>query len=169
MEQIKEFALYQNKIERTRSFDDTELANYTLGLVCEAGEVGDIVKKVLFHGHDLDKEELIKELGDTLWYLGNVCNILDISLQEVAEKNIQKLKERYPFGFDKKDSANRKEYLEENKIVNVCKPYRCDLYCSYLNEKECCCFCYRADDCDEKCQENITGKEYMKCKHFTRL
>lgn len=104
---MDKFKRYQEKIERTRSFKDTELANYTLGLVCEAGELGDIIKKHLYHGHDIDKDKIVSELGDIMWYMGNVCNVLGIELEEVAQKNIEKLEKRYPNGFSNQDSINR--------------------------------------------------------------
>lgn len=106
------FSSYQHKASRTRAVAPTpnvELSNYALGLVCEAGEVGDILKKVIFHGHDLDDEELKKELGDVLWYLSNICNVLGYSMEEIADLNITKLRERYPNGFNVNDSKNRKE------------------------------------------------------------
>ncbi|WP_270943123.1 nucleoside triphosphate pyrophosphohydrolase family protein [Romboutsia lituseburensis] len=102
---------YQKKVERTRNYDNTELANYTLGLVCESGEVGDIIKKHLYHGHDLDKNKIVSELGDVMWYLNNICNVLDISIEEVAKSNIEKLMKRYPDGFSKNDSINRDENI----------------------------------------------------------
>lgn len=105
----EKFKDYQDKIQRTRNFKDTELVNYTLGLVCEAGEFGDIIKKHLYHGHDLDLEKVKSELGDIMWYIGNVCNVLDINLEEVADKNIEKLEKRYPNGFLEEDSINRTE------------------------------------------------------------
>ena len=72
------FSSYQHKAGRTRAYGErnVELSNYALGLVCEAGEAGDIIKKVVYHGHDLDEYELKKELGDVLWYLANICNVL---------------------------------------------------------------------------------------------
>lgn len=106
---IETFEKYQKEVQRTRSFNDTELINYTLGLVCEAGEFGDMIKKHLFHSHDLDVEEIKKELGDVMWYLSNICNVLDIELGDVATGNIEKLKKRYPNGFSVKDSINRVE------------------------------------------------------------
>lgn len=102
---------YQKQVERTRNYDNTELGNYTLGLVCEAGEVGDIIKKHIYHQHDLDKEKIISELGDVMWYLNNICNVLDISIEEVAKSNIEKLMKRYPNGFSKNDSINRDENI----------------------------------------------------------
>ena len=80
-----------------------------MGLNGEAGEAIDIVKKHLFHGHELNKEELIKELGDVAWYLAEAAYALDIDLETILKLNIEKLKKRYPEGFSTKDSINRKD------------------------------------------------------------
>ena len=85
------------------------LINGVMGMNGESGEVIDLVKKHLFHGHDLDKEKLVKELGDVLWYIAEVCTSLDVSLAEVMEKNIEKLSKRYQNGFSKEASINRKD------------------------------------------------------------
>lgn len=100
---------YQYLAGRTRNYGDPkgELANYGLGLTGEAGEVSDIVKKAVFHGHDLDKEDIEKELGDVLWYIANIANVLDLDLNVIAKKNIDKLSKRYPQGFSQNDSINR--------------------------------------------------------------
>ncbi len=106
------FNEYQELAARTRNetlSPKMELGNYSLGIPCEAGEVGDIMKKHIYHNHALDKDEVIKELGDTLWYMANLCTLLEIDLSEVAETNIEKLKKRYPNGFSQEDSINRKE------------------------------------------------------------
>lgn len=85
------------------------LVNSVMGLCGESGEAVDIVKKHLFHNHPLDKEMLIKELGDVAWYLAEAATALDIPLEEIFEKNIEKLKSRYPEGFDTEKSINREE------------------------------------------------------------
>jgi NTP pyrophosphatase (non-canonical NTP hydrolase) len=85
------------------------LINAVMGLCGESGEAIDIVKKHLAQGHELDKEKLIKELGDIAWYLAECATVLDVSLQEVLEKNIEKLQKRYPEGFKESDSINRNE------------------------------------------------------------
>ena len=84
------------------------LSNYAMGLSGEAGEVTDELKKVIYHGHDLNIDKLEKELGDVLHYVSGLATLLDLSLSDVAEKNIEKLKARYPNGFSEKDSRNRK-------------------------------------------------------------
>jgi NTP pyrophosphatase (non-canonical NTP hydrolase) len=83
------------------------LINGVMGLCGESGEAIDIVKKHLHQGHELDREKLIKELGDIAWYLAETAWALDVELSEVLEKNIQKLKSRYPEGFDTARSVNR--------------------------------------------------------------
>lgn len=85
------------------------LTNAVMGLCGESGEACDIVKKHLFHGHELDREALIKELGDVAWYLAEASEALDVSLDEVFERNIAKLKKRYPEGFSSERSINREE------------------------------------------------------------
>ena len=85
------------------------LINGVMGLCGESGEAIDIVKKHLAQGHDLDREALIKELGDIAWYLAETATALDVSLEEVFSRNIEKLKKRYPDGFDPERSVHRKD------------------------------------------------------------
>lgn len=85
------------------------LINGVMGLCGESGEAIDIVKKHLAQGHELDRETLIKELGDVAWYLAETAYALDIPLEEVLARNIAKLRLRYPDGFDADKSANRVE------------------------------------------------------------
>lgn len=85
------------------------LINGVMGLCGESGEAIDIVKKHLAQGHELDREKLIKELGDIAWYLAEMATVLDIELEEVLERNIEKLKKRYPDGFNKEKSIQREE------------------------------------------------------------
>jgi NTP pyrophosphatase (non-canonical NTP hydrolase) len=84
------------------------LINGVMGLCGESGEAIDIVKKHLHQGHELDREKLIKELGDIAWYLAETAYALDLELEVVLEQNITKLKERYPEGFETEKSMNRK-------------------------------------------------------------
>ena len=86
--------------------------NGVLGLNGESGEIADILKKHLFQGHELDREKLIEELGDVLWYCALLAKGLDIELSEVAQRNVDKLHKRYPNQFDPNLSINRKGELE---------------------------------------------------------
>jgi NTP pyrophosphatase (non-canonical NTP hydrolase) len=88
---------------------DMNLAVMSLGLAGESGEVVDMVKKFVGHGHTIDIEKLTKELGDVMWYLAAICEAMGISFDAVAESNIEKLKRRYPEGFTYDSSRNRKE------------------------------------------------------------
>ena len=82
-----------------------------VGLAAESGEFLEIVKKMVFQGkpwNDDNREHLIIELGDVMWYVAQACMALDISFDEVIERNIKKLEKRYPGGkFDIGDSENR--------------------------------------------------------------
>ena len=84
------------------------LINSVMGLCGESGEAIDIVKKWLAQGHELDKDHLAKELGDIAWYLAEAATALDLSLEDILQANLDKLKKRYPQGFDKKNSIHRK-------------------------------------------------------------
>ena len=85
------------------------LINGVMGLCGESGEAIDIVKKWLAQGHDLDRDKLAKELGDICWYLAETATALDLSLEDIMAANIEKLKRRYPEGFDIARSVNRTE------------------------------------------------------------
>lgn len=85
------------------------LINGVMGLCGEAGEAIDIVKKHLAQGHELDREGLIKELGDVAWYLAETAWALDVPLEEVLQRNLDKLRTRYPDGFDSERSIGRVE------------------------------------------------------------
>lgn len=85
------------------------ILNAAMGLCGESGEVIDLVKKHLFQGHDLDDEKLIKELGDVAWYLAEAATALNVNLSEILEKNIKKLENRFPDGFNSNRSINRGE------------------------------------------------------------
>ena len=85
------------------------LINGVMGLCGESGEAIDIVKKHLAQGHELDKERLINELGDIAWYLAETATALDVSLDDVLSRNIEKLRSRYPEGFSVENSINRQD------------------------------------------------------------
>ena len=85
------------------------LINSVMGLCGESGEAIDIVKKWLMQGHELDKEHLVRELGDVAWYRAEAATALDIPLEAVFQGNLDKLRQRFPNGFDTGASVNRKE------------------------------------------------------------
>jgi NTP pyrophosphatase (non-canonical NTP hydrolase) len=103
---------YQHKAMRTAPDFTTQREAAicaALGLTGEAGEFADMVKKAMFHGHDLDEDKMVKELGDILWYVTLAAKALGVSLELVASENVAKLERRYPAGFSEEASRNRKE------------------------------------------------------------
>jgi len=84
-----------------------------VGLAAESGEFLEIVKKMVFQGkpwNDDNREHLIIELGDAMWYVAQACMALDVSFDEVIERNVAKLEKRYPGGsFDVHYSENRQK------------------------------------------------------------
>ena len=89
------------------------LLTAAVGISAEGGEFMEIVKKMVFQGKpwtDDNREHLIIELGDVLWYVMQACKALDITIEEVVACNVDKLKKRYPGGeFNVYQSENRKE------------------------------------------------------------
>jgi NTP pyrophosphatase (non-canonical NTP hydrolase) len=106
---------YQKMTRRTESKEQNEvekILNYSMGIAGEAGEIVDAVKKAVFHKHGLTpafKRKLALELGDELWYIARLADVLGYTLEDIATMNIGKLKERYPNGFEANKSINRKE------------------------------------------------------------
>ena len=88
------------------------LATAAVGISAEGGEFMEIVKKMVFQGkpwNDDNREHLIIELGDVLWYVAQACMALEVSFDDVVAGNVEKLKKRYPGGeFNVYHSENRK-------------------------------------------------------------
>jgi len=80
-----------------------------MGLSGESGECLDMLKKCLFQGHILDVKHLAKELGDVAWYLAVAANAIGYDLETILQMNVEKLKLRYPEGFDSNMSVHRRE------------------------------------------------------------
>lgn len=88
---------------------EQRVLNAALGLSGEAGEVADHVKKWQMQGHQLDTEHIAKELGDLLWYINLMADCIGMDLEELAQKNLDKLYKRYQDGkFSSDQSVNRK-------------------------------------------------------------
>lgn len=81
--------------------------NGALGLFGEGGEVADIIKKAYMQGHPLDKAHIAEELGDVCWYVAEMATALGYSVEEIMRGNIDKLRRRYPEGFEAGRSINR--------------------------------------------------------------
>lgn len=124
------FDEYQDAAARTAAGipDPTiALATFGLGIAGEAGEVADLIKKHIGHGHPLDVEKVKKELGDVLWYVAAVAWACGVTLDDVAHANVAKLRARYPDGFSTAASLARADVprrncwmCRKNKHGNVC-------------------------------------------------
>lgn len=68
-----------------------------------------MIKKHLYQGHSIDRDHLVKELGDIAWYLAVSAKALGYDLESVLQMNVDKLKKRYPEGFSVERSLHRKE------------------------------------------------------------
>lgn len=83
------------------------VVNGLFGLSGEAGELIDMIKKWIFHNKSLDITHAQKELGDVMWYVAMICESFGWSLDEIMQMNIDKLKKRYPDGFDTERANNK--------------------------------------------------------------
>lgn len=116
-EWIKQTESYTDLALKTLNKDVFEqkdlILNASLGLSGEVGEVNDIIKKYMYHGHKLDddtKEKIILELGDVCWYVALMAWAIDkTKFEDVLNKNIAKLEKRYHGEFSTEKSVNRKE------------------------------------------------------------
>lgn len=104
---------YQKLAMRTCSIEcmtnwRAKLEHAVFGLNSEAGEVAGILQKE-FQGHVMSSEHMKKELGDCLWMIAEACDALGFHLEDVMTENIEKLRKRYPEGFDADRSIHREE------------------------------------------------------------
>ena len=98
---------YQKLCKLTaKKFDDQkmELSSWGLGVAGEAGDIASCIKKLLFHKNEAIKDGIKENIGDVMWYVAMICNVLGWNLNEILEENIRKLKKRYPQGFTEKDA-----------------------------------------------------------------
>ena len=102
---------YQDLAARTinMNLDSWQMSFHALhGMVGEIGEIHSLYQKQ-YQGHELLSGHVKKELGDLLWFIAEYCTAMGWDLEDVARMNIDKLKERYPEGFEAERSLHRKE------------------------------------------------------------
>ena len=102
---------YQKLAGRTINpeLDIAEMECHALhGMVGEIGEIHSIYQK-LYQGHEFDEEHLKKELGDLMWFIAEYCTAREWHLNDICQMNIDKLKARFPDGFEDKRSLHRAE------------------------------------------------------------
>lgn len=102
---------YVREVRRTCSIQEPKdlLTLTALGIAGESGEIVDTLKKILYHSHELNVSELCKEIGDLLWYVVLLCDTVGLTLDDVMQANVEKLRKRYPQGFDPERSRIRQE------------------------------------------------------------
>ena len=147
------------------------ILNASLGLSGEVGEVNDIIKKYMYHGHKLDddtKEKIILELGDVCWYVALMAWAIDkTKFEDVLNKNIKKLEKRYHGEFSTEKSINRKEDSDnscEEKKDNFNNGFRtfCKDYDYELDKMRINC----TNDCDFEFETTITDEEWRKLLNY---
>lgn len=89
--------------------DVSGVVNGLMGLSGETGELTDMFKKWIFHNAPMDEEHAKKEVGDVCWYIAMICHSMGWDLDDILQMNVDKLKARYPEGFDTEKSNHRKE------------------------------------------------------------
>ena len=170
-EWIKQTESYTDLALKTLNKDVFEqkdlILNASLGLSGEVGEVNDIIKKYMYHGHKLDddtKEKIILELGDVCWYVALMAWAIDkTKFEDVLNKNIEKLEKRYHGEFSTEKSINRKEdsdnSYEEKK--NDCDRFHKIDYDEFDKMRINC-----TNDCDFEFETTITDEEWRKLLNY---
>ncbi|VVB76909.1 MazG nucleotide pyrophosphohydrolase domain protein [uncultured archaeon] len=99
---------YQNNAKKTAAYPEIYKIYYpALGLSAEVGEINNKIKKRMRDNKEVDKEEAIGELGDVLWYVSQLATDLDLSLEEIASRNLEKLRSRAERGKIQGSGDNR--------------------------------------------------------------
>lgn len=101
--------------ERLSDENTIRLLHSSLGMVTEASEFADMLKKHIFYGKDLDLVNAKEEVGDQMWYIGVAIDVLNETLDDIMSVNIEKLKKRYPEKFNENNALNRN--LEEERNI----------------------------------------------------
>ena len=99
-------------IMKEKNVQPSRLLCAAIGLAGEVGEFNGIIKKALFQGRELNEDTIThmkKELGDVMWYVAQGCMALNTTIDEIIDMNEEKLRERFPDGFNKQSNENRKE------------------------------------------------------------
>ena len=111
---IKQYGAYQLRLVSSLGSDQLNLAHMAMGISGEAGEVVDICKKVIAYNKPLDKPHLIEELGDMLFYMNGMLDLIGSDWDEVMTMNVAKLEARYSGGvFDANKAINRNKEAEQ--------------------------------------------------------
>jgi NTP pyrophosphatase (non-canonical NTP hydrolase) len=97
----------------------SQLMHAAMGMVTESGEFIDALKKLTIYGKPIDKTNLVEEIGDCMWYVALACRALDVSLEDVMDRNIAKLRKRYPEKFTQEAALNRDLDAERKALEEI--------------------------------------------------
>ena len=104
---IREFQRVSTRTLNKELSKEQQVSNMIFGANGELGEVTDILKKHLYQEHRINKIHLAEEIGATLFYIVNLCTIYGLDIEDILQGNVDKLKKRFPEGFDAERSINR--------------------------------------------------------------
>lgn len=105
---------------RTADLSNSPVLHAAMGMAGEAGEVMDIVKKMVFYKKPMERERLLEEIGDQIWYTNLMIQALESSWSAVLEANIAKLEARYPdLRFDPEKAISQNKEAEQAAINQV--------------------------------------------------
>lgn len=107
---------YRPVIERLLEIKTLRILHAAMGCCTESGELMDAVKKHLLYGKPLDEVNLQEEAGDMFWYTALLADAVGFTFEDTFEKNIAKLRARYPNRFSEKDALLR-DLEKERKIL----------------------------------------------------
>ena len=150
-----------NKRPKEKTYNASPLSarllHATLGMASETGELADAIKKWLYYDQSLDVTNIIEELGDCLWYVALACNALDVSLEEVMERNIAKLHKRYPEKFteakaaeENRDREAERKIMEEERTLQKLGLYTPQAEIDTVEIPKCSCVANGCEACEGK-------------------
>lgn len=109
----------QNKLASLRMEDFVQLIHGSFGITTESGELTDALKRAIFYGKELDKVNVAEEIGDLLWYIGEIVDALQLDMGAILARNIEKLRIRYPEKFTGESALNRDTAAERAVLERV--------------------------------------------------
>jgi NTP pyrophosphatase (non-canonical NTP hydrolase) len=114
---------YNQSVQRTASgafyHPDPILLHGAIGIATEAGEILDAFKKEMYYGKDIDKVNLMEELGDVCWYISLILYQMGWTWEQIWQANIDKLKKRYPQKFTEEHAVTRDIEAERKPIIDI--------------------------------------------------
>ena len=116
IEKVKRTECDYNEDTDARLLSLIRVLHGAMGLCSETGEFVDRLKRRIYYGEETDWTNLKEEAGDLLWYIAIIIDSCGTTFEQCMEKNIAKLKARYPEKFTEEDALNR-DLREERKVL----------------------------------------------------